>query len=1104
MDESAPKLNPTVTAPQTLSGLEEEPTPPLDLPENAGGENAKKNPAPKHLQLDSTQDEYYQGGTVRLNGWVFDASGASDVDRVEFSLHKTGEQWQEIENWTTFNISSQDSRWAYFDYSTVGLEPGKYQIKGVAYDSEGGQSNAAVAQFSVSEENPLPLLGVIDTGFNANNGDIDYKRATLGRDFVDGDDNPLLENGESSEHGTHVLGIIGATQNNGVGIYGMNDQAPLWLSRAVGSGQWADALMEFVDYAKQSGQPNAIANLSLDLTQVESDGSVKTRYEFTPREREALEYARQNGVLVVVAAGNDGSVMSVLGQASQEFDNIITVGATNGNQRADYSSYGRRGPDIMAEGGSISDPVLSTAGDNVGTMAGTSIATAQVTGAASLVWEANPGLNYRQIIEALKSTATDLNVAGEDSETGAGLVNPDGAVAKAKEMTPETYAPEAFLTPDTWGGEGLVTPEERAVEFNYPIVPESFSGMVNPTIGVNLRYSNSFEDRSDQNVAYGETLYFDAWTWGEVGYDSWNNDEPDALWYRLEGTDLWVPSVYIGGYPNSEPSLLPPADSEPTQDEGDNLTSSGDSLIVYDDTGNIVEIGGGSTGFGDSGTTNSEPTGVVELNPTSNDDWEPTGVVELNPTSNDDWEPTGVVDLTSYEVSEFFLESYAENYWLGQPIGEARIDASGFVSQKFENGYIISNGSGVKAYEYGSEEAITNNPDQKPDSIPTQYQNIQSPVRFELNTQSLWGDGQSSKLGGEFNWGTNLVDAQPISLPIIGDLGKITVGAELKAEAFVSPGTFDTSFETLFNISYPERVAAGSTINLKIDPNFQGDAIFKSQLGASLFASGKVFTELKETAFGDFNLELGTKVDHDTLSALLGIPGSLDLGLSTNTDTIQNNQFAEANDQAGLTLNAVDLFKLPDSIKDVVIGNLKLDVKQDSFFDIKGFTINLDGIDNGGGDVKDFTFGGNNNLSFQIPSSYTPGQTYKVKPTIKPIVELNSEFDVLGGLELGFGGLFELVEKLILDKVPEQVNVGGIPVYLHDALKADFYIGGINLNLRDAIADALPKVEVKWNGAIKYSDITGNPLHKTETFNPFDKVVDSLVALNQELPITIL
>jgi hypothetical protein len=89
---------------------------------------------------------------------------------------------------------------------------------------------------------------------------------------------------------------------------------------------------------------------SLDLTQVESDGSIKTRYEFTPKEREALEYARQNGILVVVAAGNDGSVMSVLGQASQEFDNIITVGATNGNQRANYSSYGRRGEEFNSHG----------------------------------------------------------------------------------------------------------------------------------------------------------------------------------------------------------------------------------------------------------------------------------------------------------------------------------------------------------------------------------------------------------------------------------------------------------------------------------------------------------------------------------------------------------------------------------------------------------------------------------------------------------------------------------------------------------------------------------------------------------------------------------
>ena len=176
-----------------------------------------------------------------------------------------------------------------------------------------------------------PLVGVIDTGFSGNNPDIDYSRIILGRDRVSNDVNPLLQPGEGSEHGTHILGVIAATQNNGVGIDGVNDKAPLWVGRAIGSGQWAESLVEFVNAAVESNQPNAVVNLSLDLTQINPDGSVTTRYEFTPEERAAIEYARQHNVLLVVAAGNDGGVMSVLGQSSQEFDNIITVGAGSTN-----------------------------------------------------------------------------------------------------------------------------------------------------------------------------------------------------------------------------------------------------------------------------------------------------------------------------------------------------------------------------------------------------------------------------------------------------------------------------------------------------------------------------------------------------------------------------------------------------------------------------------------------------------------------------------------------------------------------------------------------------------------------------------------------------
>ncbi len=429
----------------------------------------------------------------------------------------------------------------------------------------------AQVEFDFPEENQ-PLIGVIDTGFSGDNPDLDYDRIILGRDRVEGDDNPLLPSTpddesvtkepttpQNDEHGTHVLGTIGATQDNGIGIDGVNDDAPLWVGRAIGSGRWADSLAEFVDAFRESEQPNAVVNLSLDLTQINPDGSETTRYEFTPQERAAIEYARQHNVLIVVAAGNDGGVMSILGQASQEFDNIITVGSSDGLDRADYSSYGY-GLDILAPGGTTEYPVLSTTGDGVGTMAGTSVATSRVTGAASQVWAANPQLHYRQVIEVLKATATDLKTPGWDAETGAGLLNLAAAVNLARTTTPMDYEVPATLIPETWSGEGKVTPSERAV--NYPIVTEPFDGWVGPDIGVNLRNSPRHEDRGPRNEPYRRTLNFDAWTYGERVTDIWLG-QPDELWYRVAGTNYWVPSAYIYGYPDSRPPVLAPVQPQP-------------------------------------------------------------------------------------------------------------------------------------------------------------------------------------------------------------------------------------------------------------------------------------------------------------------------------------------------------------------------------------------------------------------------------------------------------------------------------------------------------------------------------------------------------------
>jgi subtilisin family serine protease len=327
-------------------------------------------------------------------------------------------------------------------------------------------------QFEFAAPNQ-PLIGVIDTGFAANNPDLDYSRFEFGSDYVEDDDNPLLQPGEGDEHGTHILGIIAATQGNTIGTEGINDEAPVWLSRAVESGKWANALVDYTNAFIASGQPNGVINLSFDLVQTNPDGSESARHTLTEAEQAALAYAQQAGVLVVVAAGNDGEIPSALGQASQTFDNLITVGAVGLSEagveaaihnatslenlnRADYSNYGNS-IDLVAAGGSEADPVYSTVEGGLGIMSGTSVAAAKVTGAASLVWAANPALTYQQVIHILKTTADDLAANGWDTDTGAGLLNISAAVNLALVTTADVTKSSSVETPPKLSGD--VTPE---------------------------------------------------------------------------------------------------------------------------------------------------------------------------------------------------------------------------------------------------------------------------------------------------------------------------------------------------------------------------------------------------------------------------------------------------------------------------------------------------------------------------------------------------------------------------------------------------------------------------------------------------------------------
>jgi hypothetical protein len=102
-------------------------------------------------------------------------------------------------------------------------------------------------------------------------------------------------------------------------------------------------------------------------------------------------------------------------------------------------------------------------------------------------------------------------------------------------------------------GTSVTPPPSSAPSTSGNINWVNFSGTVGPSNGVNLRNSTRFSDRSPSNEPYNKRLEFDGWTYGETVTDLWLGT-PDARWFKVKGTNFWVPSAYIyGNPPNSSP-----------------------------------------------------------------------------------------------------------------------------------------------------------------------------------------------------------------------------------------------------------------------------------------------------------------------------------------------------------------------------------------------------------------------------------------------------------------------------------------------------------------------------------------------------------------------
>lgn len=279
----------------------------------------------------------------------------------------------------------------------------------------------------------------------------------------------------SSWHGTHVAGTIGAVANNSLGIAGINWQAKILPVRVLGKcGGVTSDIIDGMLWAAGLAVPGAPANanpakvINLSLGGVGACSAVQ---------QSAVNAIVAAGTALVVAAGNSNADAGGFNPAN--CNQVITVAATNrSGNRAYYSNYGST-VEISGPGGETnsvaSNGVLSTldtgttspAGSNTYAFyQGTSMAAPHVAGVASLIVGLRPSYTPTQLVNLLRSTARPFP-AGSSCTTalcGSGIADAYRALstfsvtypyARYLPIVPKTHSTVAIGNPGFEAGETI-------------------------------------------------------------------------------------------------------------------------------------------------------------------------------------------------------------------------------------------------------------------------------------------------------------------------------------------------------------------------------------------------------------------------------------------------------------------------------------------------------------------------------------------------------------------------------------------------------------------------------------------------------------------------
>lgn len=294
------------------------------------------------------------------------------------------------------------------------------------------------------DNTPASSGGDLDGIDNDGNGLIDD---VIGYDFTDGDPDPY-PTGDPSDHGTHCNGIAGAVTNNGLGVAGLG-----WNCRRLGfrcaSGGGIGIYQAFnAIYYSVAARASVISM---------SWGS----YGYWVPERRVMDYAYDNGVVLVAAAGNDDIMDAHFPSA---YPNVMAVAATDQSDHKSGASGANSNYGTWIDICSPGDAIWSTVPNNrYEAWYGTSMATPLVAGLVGLIRALHPNWSNTTIESHIKHTATNIDAQNPAyiGLLGAGRINAYNALATS--ARPELiYTDYSVSDPAPGNGNGKVDAGESA------------------------------------------------------------------------------------------------------------------------------------------------------------------------------------------------------------------------------------------------------------------------------------------------------------------------------------------------------------------------------------------------------------------------------------------------------------------------------------------------------------------------------------------------------------------------------------------------------------------------------------------------------------------